>query len=230
MTLKERVKKFRAGRKRYLVTLALAVLVLVLFGYSYWTGRGKAGLIYADSLEMTAVEVNGIELTLREVAFYVAYEEDQVEQQALAYDAEDTGKYWNIHTDEAFIRTAARNAAIQMAIHDELFYQMAVAEQIELSEEEETALKSHVDDFWSDLVDDQKDIKLGIEREDIEKAMQKAAYAEKMQRIYAELHNRDYEDYDFSTDTYAELLDEQDYTINKDVWSRIDFGNITLEH
>ncbi len=230
MTLKERVKKFRAGRKRYLVTLALTVLVLVLFGYSYRTGRGRADLIYADSLEMTAVEVNGIKLTLREVAFYVAYEEDQVEQQSLAYDAEDTGKYWNIHTKKAFIRTAARNAAIQMAIHDELFYQMAVAEQIELSEEEETALKSHVDDFWSDLVDDQKDKKLGIEREDIEKAMQKAAYAEKMQRIYAELHNRDYEDYDFSTDTYAELLDEQDYTINKDVWSRIDFGNITLEH
>ncbi len=224
------MKGFRTGNRRYLVTLALALLVLALGFYSYRTGQGKAHLVYADSLEMTAATVNDVTLTLRDLAFYVAYEEDQVEQQALAYDADDTGKYWNLHTDVGFIRTAARNAAIQMAIHDEIFYQMAVAEQIELSGEEQAALESHADDFWADLADLEKDQKLGVSRADIESALEKAAYAEKMQGIYAQLQNRDYEDYDFSTDTYTELLEEQDYTINQDVWSRVDFGNVTLDH
>lgn len=230
MTVRERVKGLGAGGKRWLATLALTVLVLALGMYSYRVGQGKTRLVYADSLDMTAAEVNGITLTLREVAFYVAYEEDQVEQQALAYDADDTNSYWNLHTEEGYIRTAARNAAIQMAIHDELFYRMALLEQLELTGEEEAALQSRTEDFWADLADLEKDKMLGIGREDIEEAMRKIAYAQKMQRIYAELHNRAYEDYDFTTDTYAELLAEQDYTINQNVWSRIGFGNITLEH
>jgi hypothetical protein len=51
-----------------------------------------------------------------------------------------------------------------------------------------------------------------------------------MQTIYAELNNGTYEDYDFSGEAYEELLTTQKYKIRENVWKRLGFGNITLEH
>jgi hypothetical protein len=228
--VREKVRNFRRSRKKYLVTLVLVLLLLALAVYSNWSAKAKSQIVYREALDTVALEVNGTELTLRDVAFYVAYEEDQVEQQALAYDAEDTGKYWNVHADGVYIRVAARNAAAQMAIHDEVFYQMALADGIELSDEEEEVMQSHLEDFWADLLDGEKDTRLGVTKEDIEATMRKIAYAEKMQTIYAELNNLSYEDYDFSGEAYEELLKEQKYKIRGNIWKRLGFGNITLEH
>lgn len=216
-------------RKKYWVTIALFVLVLGLGIYSYAKGRQKNYLVYADSLDMVAAQVEGVPLTLRELGFYVAYEEDQVEQQALIYD-EDTSKYWNARTDHTYIRTAARNAAIQMAIHDEIFYQMAMSEQIELSQEDKERLNMQLEDSWADLTDYEKEAMLGIGYEDVQTVLTKMAYAQKMQWIYAELHNEDYEAYEFYTDNYKAFLKQWDYKIYPKVWSRVNFGNVTLYH
>lgn len=217
-------------KKRIGLTLILAATLVCLVLYSGRQGDKKRKIVYAQSLDLVAAQINGEDLTLRELAFYVAYEENQVEQQALAYNYEDTSRYWNMRTDHTYIRIAARNGAIQMALHDELFYQMAQQEGIRLSEEEEQLLAAGIADFWADLTDDEKEIMLGVEYEDIAKAMEKIAYAQKMQFLYSQLNNAEYETYDFSTDTYAELLEEQDYKIYEDVWGRVDFGNVTLAH
>lgn len=217
-------------RNRYIITIILAVIVLCLAGYSYWKDSDRRKLDYASSLQMVAVEVNGVPLTLRQLAFYVAYEENLVEQQALAYDPSDTSKYWNLHTDGAFVRVAARNAAIQMAIHDEVFYQLAKQEGISLNDEEEQSLELSIQDFWLDLTDTGKEQKLGIDQEDIAQAMRKLILAQKMQLIYAELENGQYEDYEFYADTYKLLYEKQKIEFYKDIWKRIRFGNITIEH
>ncbi len=218
------------GKKRYLVTLVLAALVFLLGGYSLQKGNGRSKLVYADSLDEVAAEVNGEELTLRELAFYVAYEESEVQKQAVAYDPEDTAQFWKLHTDGVFVRVAARNAAIQMAVHDEIFYELALSAGMELSEAEEEMLRNSIYDFWIDLTEDGKEKKLGVTREDIAAAMCKIAYAQKYQTIYAQLQDQNYENYDFAGDAYQVLLEEQDYRIVEKVWDRIDFGNVTLEH
>ncbi len=230
MTFSKRIKEFRHSQKRYIVTIVLAVIVLLLAGYSYWKDSDRTKLVYRDSLDRIAAEVNGEELTLSDMAFYVAYEENQVEQQALAYNADDTQKYWNLHVDGVYVRVAARNATIQMMVHDEIFYQMAVAEGIELSGEEEDALLLSVQDFWYDLESEGKEKKLGIDRENIEHTMRKIMYAQKMQLIYSELQGASYEDYEFYTDTYEDFAKTQDVNINKVILKRIRFGDVTLEH
>lgn len=217
-------------KKRLCITFILAAALVCLVAYSGRQGDKRRKIVYSQSLDLVAARINGEALTLRDLAFYVAYEENQVEQQALAYNCEDTSLYWNTRTDHTYIRIAARNAAIQMALHDELFYQMAQQEEIRLSEEEEELLAASVADFWADLTDDEKENMLGIEYEDIAESMEKRAYAQKMQFIYSQLNNTDYETYDFSTDTYAAMLEEQDYKIYEDVWGRVDFGNVTLVH
>lgn len=226
----EGFREFRHGPRRYLITLVLVILLIALGVYSYYHGQGRQPLDYAESLDLTVVRVNGTPLTLRQVAYYVAYEEMEVEKQALVFDEDDPGKYWNIHVDGVFVRVAARNAAIQMAVHDEIFYQMAMAEGEELSQEEETALGEYEEDFWDDLQDYDGAGKLGITREDLHETMVRMAYAQRWQTIYAALQGAEYEDYDFTKEMYETLLEENTYSVEKDVWSRIQFGSIVVGH
>ena len=62
------------------------------------------------------------------------------------------------------------------------------------------------------------------------KSVFKAALAEKYQSIYAQLTDKAFEDYSYGQGAYEELLEQQDYEICKNVWSKIDMGNITLDH
>lgn len=223
-------KRQKLPVKKWCITAVLLVALAVMGIRSYQKGQGKTMLVYADSLEQVAAEVNGSTLTLRQLAFYVAYEEDEVERQAYIYNPKDTNIYWNLHANNTYIRTAARNAAIQMALHDELFYQMAVEEGVNLSREEEDTLSEKIREYWTELVDYGKAERLGVDRDDVAQTMRKMAYAQKMQYIYAITQGMDEEDFGFTADAYQQFLKEQDYTIEEDVWGRVDFGNVTLTH
>ena len=230
MKVWEKLKAFRQSRKKYIITLILLVTLVALMIYGKDTGERRMKLVYSQALDEVAVTVNGTDLTLRDVAFYVAFEEEQVEEQACEYNPEDTSEYWNVHVDGIYIRVAARNAAIQMAIHDELFYQMAMEEKISLTSEEESSCQLAYEDFWSDFTADGKAKRLGVAAEDIRNCMYRMALAQKYQSIYAQLQDVEYEQCNYGEAVYETLLKEQTYSINKDVWGRIDFGNVTLTH
>lgn len=218
----------RNSRKKYIVTVVLFILVIILGWRCYEKGEAKKPLNYPDCLDKKAVRVNDTELTLRDLAFYVAYEEGEVEKQAEVYDPDDPNSYWNVHTDGQFVKVAARNAAIQLAIHDEIFYQLAEADHTTLTEEEQESLDNSISDFWSDLTDREGDAGLGVTREDIAAAMKRAAIAQKYQYIYEELMGADHGDYDCYGDAYEALRDKQKCTIYKNVWSRVNFGRVTV--
>ena len=222
------IKPVKGGIHKFFVTaVLLAILVFFLIG-TRWESRQRDPLVYRDSLEMKAVTVNGNELTLRDLAFYVAYEEAEVQRQAVVYDADNPIRYWNANMGGTYTRVAARNISMQMAIHDEVFYQMAMEEGIELSEADESALADVEQDFWSDLIMIDGDQRMGISEKDIQMTMRKMALAQKYQEIYAELNNKSYEDYDFTEAPYKKLLNKQDYKIHDKVWKRVSMGSITL--
>lgn len=222
------IKPVKGGIHKFFVTaVLLAILVFFLIG-TRWESRQRDPLVYRDSLEMKAVTVNGNELTLRDLAFYVAYEEAEVQRQAVVYDADNPIRYWNANMGGTYTRVAARNISMQMAIHDEVFYQMAMEEGIELSEADESALADVEQDFWSDLIMIDGDQRMGISEKDIQMTMRKMALAQKYQEIYAELNNKSYEDYDFTEASYKKLLKKQDYKIHDKVWKRVSMGSITL--
>ncbi|MCI7106613.1 MAG: hypothetical protein PUA77_08075 [Lachnospiraceae bacterium] len=222
------IKPVKGGIHKFFVTaVLLAILVFFLIG-TRWESRQRDPLVYRDSLEMKAVTVNGNELTLRDLAFYVAYEEAEVQRQAVVYDADNPIRYWNANMGGTYTRVAARNISMQMAIHDEVFYQMAMEEGIELSEADESALADVEQDFWSDLIMIDGDQRMGISEKDIQMTMRKMALAQKYQEIYAELNNKSYEDYDFTEAPYKKLLKKQDYKIHDKVWKRVSMGSITL--
>ena len=223
-------KRRKSVGKRWIITIILCVLVVALGLFTRWKNRQLDPIDYKASLERTAAEVNGTFLTLRDMAFYVTYEEAEVAKQAIEYDEDDPKHYWNTRLNGTYVRVAARNAAIQMAIHDEVFYEMAMQEEIELTDDEKQTLKMRTNEFWQDLVEDGKDVLLGVQEADIAETMRRIAYAEKYQSIYAQMEEASYEDYDFSGDAYTRLLEKQDYSINKNVVKRLGVGSITLQY
>jgi hypothetical protein len=116
-----------------------------------------------------------------------------------------------------------------MAIHDEIFYQMAADEGITLTDEEEERAQMTLTDFWADLTDRGGEQLLGMEEEEFADTVEHIALAEKYQDLYATINGKTYEDYAFTADAYTKLLEEQDYTINEEVWGKVGIGTVTLE-
>ena len=217
------VKKFRG---LWIFVIGFALLSV----FADYSRRGKEDIVYPESLELVVATVGEEEITLREFALYVAHQEMEVQKQANVYDPQDTRKYWNVHTDGVYISHAARNEAMSMAIHDEVFYQIAIELQLQLSEDEKKILQNDVDDFWYDLTDDEKEKRLGVTKEDIYRAMEKIAYAQKAQFICAGMEGVSYSDYDYYEEVFLDFLSDYEYKVNDRVLNRLDFGDITLEH
>lgn len=108
-------------------------------------------LVYRESLDEVAAQINGETLTLRDMAFYVGYEEYQIQQEALVYDPDDPNRYWSMRVEGGFMNAVARKNAMQMALHDELFYQMAMEEGITLDDNDQKHMDNKLEDFWEDL-------------------------------------------------------------------------------
>lgn len=216
-------------KKSILIVVIVIGIIAGLGYYSYHTNKMKENLVYKDVLDETAVTVDSKALLVRDMAFYVAYEERTVEDQAEIYDDEDTNAYWNLHINGEFMKVTARNAAMNMAVHDEIFYEMAQAEGISLSEEETATLEQKQSDFWMDLSDEAKE-RLAVSQDEINEVMGRMALAQKYQNIYAGMQGAGYEDYDFEGDAYLKLKEQHQVVINEKVWDRLDFGNITLNH
>ena len=217
------VKKFKG---LWIVVLVIAVMGII--SKADW--EYKRDIVYNESLHKVIATVEGTDITLKDFAVYVAYQEAEVESQAKIYDSENPKKYWGLHTNGTFLKFFARDEALSMAIHDRLFFVLAGDLNITLSEEEKMQLANSVSDFWSDLTDEGKEIRLGITEDDVYQTMEQIAIAEKSQLIYAEMNGVDYEDFHFSEEDFLRFLENYDYEVNENILERLDFGNITLDH
>lgn len=224
------MKIFFDSMKKFRVLWIFVLIFVALMFLANETRLGRERLVYAESLDMVVATVQGEDITLRDFAVYVAHQEDAVQDQAIAYDADNTRKYWNVRTDMGFISQVARNEAMSMAIHDMLFYQLYQELQIELSEEDKVFIQNNTDDFWADLVDEEKEVRLGIEKEDVYNTMYRIACSQKAQMIYAGILAVDYEDLDYVSEVFLDFLSDYKYEVNDKVLNRLDFGDITLIH
>lgn len=212
----------------YIIILVFLALVIgAAIGNKY---KKPDWLVYADSLDSCAVRVNEKELTLRELAFYIAYDEQIVEEQAEIYNAEDTSRYWNVKTNGSYTRVIAKEATIQKAIHDEIFYQMAQDMGIVLDENDAESVEESKMMFWNSVMYGDKLERLGVTEEDINNTIEKIAIAQKCQLEYAEKDFLEMSDYDIATPWYEKILSEQDYEIYDEVWDKVQYGEVTLEH
>ena len=116
-----------------------------------------------------------------------------------------------------------------MAIHDEIFYRMALAEGLVLDEREEAYLFNEQQDFLMDLSAEQM-ARLGVTEEDLLGSMRKIALANKCQSILAQSNGIYYEDYNYTGAVYELILAEHKVKVDESVWDRIAVGNITVNY
>ena len=123
-------------RQKLRFTAVLVVLVIVLGTASYREQGKRQKLSFPESLDLVVVTVDGEQVTLREMAFYIAYEEGSMEDAAIIYNPDNTDEYWRLYTNHTFLREQAKHTVVDMTIQDTLFWQMSTSDKITLSEEE----------------------------------------------------------------------------------------------
>ena len=211
-----------------LIGIIMCVGIIVYALISMGDGRGP--LNYNEHLDDAAVTIDDEEVTFRDLAFYILLEERKVEEQAKVYNKDYTKDFWNLYTNETFIQSASKDVVIDMAIHDHLFYQLAVAEGMDtLSAEEENDLAYAINDFWEDLLDVQWE-KLPCDEETINQQIRLAAIAEKYQNYIAEKEGPTQAAYNYDGYYYGLIKDEHSVKINKKLWDKFVLGDITLKH
>lgn len=216
-------------RQKLRFTAVLVVLLIILGTASYREQGKRQKLSFPESLDLVMVTVDGEQVTLREMAFYIAYEEGSMEDAAIIYNPDNTDEYWQLYTNHTFLREQAKQTVLDMTVHDTLFAQMAAKEGVVLSEAEEQYLANEQQDFWSDLTEEQRE-SLSVSEDTLDETMRKMALAQKYQSILAEMEQVDYEDYSIGGTEYEKLLAQHTCELDETTWDRVPFGSITVDH
>ena len=216
-------------RQKLRFTAVLVVLLIILGTVSYREQGKRQKLSFPESLDLVVVTVDGEQVSLREMAFYIAYEEGSMEDAAIIYNPDNTDEYWQLYTNHTFLREQAKQTVLDMTVHDTLFSQMAAKEGVVLSEAEEQYLANEQQDFWSDLTEEQRE-SLSVSEDTLDKTMRKMALAQKYQSILAEMEQVDYEDYSIGGTEYEKLLAQHTCKLDETTWERVPFGSITVDH
>ena len=219
-----------SGMRQKLRFTAVLVVLLIILGTASYREQGKRQkLSFPESLDLVVVTVDGEQVTLREMAFYIAYEEGSMEDAAIIYNPDNTDEYWRLYTNHTFLREQAKQTVVDMTVHDTLFAQMAAEEGVVLSEAEEQYLANEQQDFWSDLTEEQRE-SLSVSEDTLDETMRKMALAQKYQSILAEMEQVDYEDYSIGGTEYEKLLAWHTCELDETTWDRVPFGSITVDH
>lgn len=214
----------------FLKPMVLLICVGVML-YAFLTmGNGRGPLDYWEHLDDTAFTIDDEEVTFEDLAFYILFEERKVEEQARIYNKDYTKDYWNIHTDDKFIQTEAKDAVLNMAVHDYLFYQMAVDEGMDkLNGVEQIELEGSISDFWEDMLDVQWE-HLPCDEETINNQIRIAAVAEKYGDYLAKENNTSKASYRYDGYYYSQILEKHNLKVNNKLWKKLVLGDITLAH
>ena len=205
------------------------LLMAAILAYAVYSSRSRVRLDYNQHLSETAVVVDGEEMTLGDLYFYVLYEEKLVEDAAGIYNERRTKDFWNAHVNGIFIQTNAKKAVMDMAVHDRIFYRAALERGLALTSEEKQLLENARTDFWADLYDEQKD-DLPVSYESVNSVMAQIALAEKYEKLYANENNLTLASLAWDGYDYEVLLKEHDVRINKSLWKRVIIGDVSLVH
>lgn len=216
---------------RRLVLVLLAIGIAGLFFYGTYEGYLRRNSIdVLASLDEPVVTVDGEQLVLRDLGFYILFQEHKVEEEALIYNEKRSKDFWNIHTNGFFLQAQAKEAVLQMAVHDRIFYRAAQEAGLVLTTEEKETLENARTDFWADLYEEQLDRIPGT-YETVNETMKEIALAEKYQFRLAKALDTTYAGLNWSGYDYGVLLEkEHEVKVNKRIWRRVVLGDITLVH
>lgn len=216
---------------RRLVFAIVAVGIAGLFFYGTYEGYLRRHSIdVLANLDEPVTTVDGEEMVLRDLGFYILFEEHKVEEEAEIYNDRRTKDFWNIHTNGFFLQAQAKDAVLQMAVHDRIFYRAAQEAGLVLTTEEKETLENARTDFWADLYEEQL-ARIPGTFESVNETLKEIALAQKYQFRLAKALGTTYAGLNWGGYDYEQLLEkEHKVKVNQRVWRRVVLGDITLVH
>lgn len=180
-------------------------------------------------LDENVVHIKETTLTLEDLLFYIMRSEESVQKMALEYDKENPEAFWSKHINGKYMRTWAKEEAMEHAVRDELYAQKAKEMKLQLVKDYKTQVEKKASEVYSEMSEFQKErTHLTIEEleELFEKMMYANAYAEYMQGAY---HISE-EDLDVDGEYYQELKKTSEVEVNEKLWESVRLGDITIDN
>lgn len=205
----------------------LIIVIIIFMGIGGFALTHDREFHYLDHLDETFVTVDDKELPLRDLGFYIIYQETIGDSMAYEYDAEDNHKFWSRRANGTFISTYARQGAVAMAVHDEIFYQEAISHNITLTDDEYTLTEQRLQDYLNAITIEQLDA-VALTEDDIRATIHKIALAEKYMIQYAQETGHYYEEYNITGDAYFDILQQHEVKENKYLVNKLSLGKISI--
>ena len=236
MKLKKSVKKTIIA---IISILAVFVVIGLLIGVILYVKKLNR-FEYKDHLDEVVITVDQRNITLREFGYYVYQIEGYAQEQALVYNPDNPVEWWNTHfssgPDSQFVCDYAKDVAVNLCIADEIFYEEAKKQGLELNEDGDEKVKTDTQEMINKM-DSVQMSSTGLDEKIIsefkKKQLLSATYAEFL------VNTIDFSEYD--EDPYKlinwdgayyqeEILPKHSVQINDELLGKITFGKITVNY
>lgn len=215
--------------------IIIANIFLIMFAFC---GHILSKFTYSDHLDEKVITVDDKDITLREFGYYIYEVEAFVQNQALLYDPENPGLWWNTHfsagMDSQFVCDYAKKVAINMCIADEIYYRQALSQGLSLTSNEEAQVLDDVSNLINNM-DSRQLLSTGLDEKiifDISKKHALASkFAEKLvkDRNLAAYYEEPAGEVNWDGAYFQEqILPEHTIRMNDSVLDKITFGKITV--
>lgn len=223
-------------RKTQIGILALLIFAGILC--VSWVFTHKEPFVFTEHLEETAITIDNQKITVKELSFYIMDVEEYVNVQALKYNQEDPGDYWNTHfsagNDSAFVSDAAKDQVYDICISDYLYAMAAKENDYELSDLAKKTAETEGMERYRSMSQKQLQVTRLSEEELIDLAVRESL-ATSYAKYLSETVDWSYTVLSPSTELspsgeyYKEkIMNNHQINVNKKLKTKITLGNLTI--
>ncbi len=227
-------KKTKRG---VIIILSVVVILMLVIGLDKWM-KYENRFVYEECLDEIALTVDGKEISLRELGYYVYDVEAEIHKQAVKYNPEDPLDYWNTifnsGTEGWFVTEKAAEIVVDTCVCDLIYESMAVQSGYELTEEEAEAAADQAEKFFGRMSEEQIQA-TGLTQEIVTTVQKRKALVLKFALEYFEdVDFTGYEGYRETLVSYAgdyylqEVLPKHEVALNTYITDSLDMGHITV--
>ncbi len=210
---------------RRLLKLSVSIVLLLLCTFSLY-GCGKK-LNIEKNLDTKTVTVDDKDIDFKTMLYYIITIENSASTQANLY-SDNPKDYWNIHVNGEFMSVLAKKKALNQAVYDEIYFNLAIENNISLTNDEYALLQSKARDFYNDMSDYQKELS-EFDYNYVFNCISKSAMAEKYNDYIGYTYGYSNEQLGVEGSYYQDILSSHSYSVNNDIWDKISMGRVTLQ-
>lgn len=232
-------RKFKLKKSGILIIAAFIALIAVLTIIVVMRMEQNRNFVYDEHLQETAFSIDGENVTIQEISYYIWNVEKKFNEMAVAYNPDNPKEFWNTHfkaaLDSTFTRDYAKRIAKEVSVYNCVMRKEADRYGVTLTTSEIQAVKEEASDCYAAMTSYAKEqtkikeenlISIFEDEAVIRKFLEKAAEDITAQGFTGDLNQQ----LSYSGEYYNEyILTQYNVQYNDALWEKITMGTITLQ-